>query len=121
MLWLSRRRGTAPNLTCIREDTQWIERESAMPKDGKYAVYARYATPWNPSRSFILDGASPGPDYDQLRFPCAGDYDHYDDKDTWAFEKLGPPLALKAGKHRFRMTYQDATLHVDYFVIVGAR
>ena len=109
-----------------RSDDHWLAWELTVPKNGRYLIYARYATPMEPTRSFILNGASPGPAYDHIHFPSTHGFGTSDNENTWAFKKLGPPLALKAGKHRFRMAYQvsaqditkNATLHVDYFVVV---
>jgi len=105
----------------FRSKHHWLEWEFSVPADGRYVIQARYATPEEATRSLTLDGSSPGAEYDAIRFPGTGGFGVSDDQDAWAVKALGPPLALKAGKHRFRMTYQGFTLHVDFFVIVRAR
>ena len=105
----------------FRSNHHWLEWEFAVPKDGKYVIAARYATPQDSTRRLTLDGASPRPEYDTIRFPSTGGFGADDHRDSWAVKDLGPPLGLKVGKHRFRMTYLTFTLHVDFFMIVGPR
>ena len=103
----------------FRSKDHWLEWEFSVPTDGKYVIYARYAAPQESTRSLTLNRASPGAEYDRIRFPGTGGFGVSDGKDTWAVKPLGPLLELRAGKHRFRMTYQGYTLHVDFFVIVA--
>jgi len=112
------------NGTCIthwfRSKHHWLEWEFTVPKDGRYTILARYAAPQESTRCLTLDGASPGPEYNTARFPATGGFGADDHQDTWAVKGLGPPLDLKAGKHRFRMTYQRNTMHVDFFIVADS-
>ena len=105
----------------FRSQHHWLEWEFSVPAAGTYVIHARYATPQEATRSLTLDGVSPGPEYDSIRFPGTDGFGVSDGKDTWAVKPLGPPLDLKAGTHRFRMSYQGFTLHMDFFVIVGKK
>lgn len=104
----------------FRSNQHWLEWEFTVPRDGKYVISARYAAPLESTRCLTLDGASPGPEYNTIHFPSTGGFGADDHRDTWAVKELGPPFDLKAGKHRFRMTYQACTLHVDFFVIADS-
>jgi len=94
----------------------WLEWEFETPSDGEYVIHARYATRLRDrSRSLTLDGASPGAAYEKISFPCTGGWSI--SEDNWAFKKLGPPIRLKSGKHRLRMTNLNSAVNVDYLVI----
>jgi len=97
----------------------WQEWELIVSRDGEYLIYARYTTNLRGrTRSLTIDGATPSPGYGKIRFPCTGGWSL--SEDNWAFRKLDPPLTLKAGKRRLRMTNLDSAVNVDYFVAVPA-
>ena len=99
---------------------QWLEWEFAAPADGEYVFYARYATRLDGrARRLTLDGASPGPEYEKIIFPCTGGWSV--SEDDWGFMKLGPPVRLKAGKHRLRMENLNSAVNLDYIIVTVPR
>ncbi len=98
----------------------WLEWEFEVPAEGEYVMYARYASGGeDPRRSLTIDGASPGPTYENIAFEPTGGY--CTQQDNWALKKLGPPVHLGAGKHRVRMTNLGDGLAMDYLVITKSR
>lgn len=103
-----------------RSTNHWLEWQFAVPADGRYEIFLRYTTRLEGRRrNLTIDGKSPGPAYDDILFEKTGGWAI--GQDTWAFRKLGPPVALTAGSHRLRMTCLNSAINVDCFVIARAK
>ena len=99
-----------------RDIGHWLEWTMQIPKAGRYVVFTRYATgSHDTQRDFRMDGQLPGEAYGRIAFPCTGGWSG--SPDVWAFRRLGPPLDLSAGEHRFRMSNLKDGLGVDYFIL----
>ena len=96
----------------------WLEWEVDLPVDGTYQVYARYATDGPASRrSLELDGKSPGPSFDDIRFEPTGGY--CTDADNWRLLPVGKVVRLAGGRHTLRMTNLAEGLALDYLALVA--
>ena len=69
--------------------------------------------------SLAPDGRVPAPAYKAIAFKPTGGY--CIGKDNWAIKKLGPPVELKAGEHRLRMTNLGDGLALDYLVVARVK
>jgi hypothetical protein len=98
----------------------WLEWTVAVPEEGDYAVWARYATKCeNTVRSMTVDGELPGEGYGELCFPCTGGF--CTAESNWAVRRLGDPIHLTAGEHTIRMTNLGEGLALDYLALVPVR
>ncbi len=95
----------------------WVEWTLSVPEDGRYLLYARYATgSRNTRRALTIDGESPDKAYDEIAFAHTGGYGRA--PDNWRAKKLGPPVTLRAGDHTVRMTNLGDGLALDYIALV---
>jgi len=102
----------------------WLEWEFQTPQAGKYALYARTATqePFS-LRSLTVDRKPPFPGAALLQFPGTGGWAR-EDPAQWVWTVLAgaedrPPLELKAGRHRLRLTtVGDRHVNVDLMALL---
>ncbi len=102
-----------------QDPDHWLEWTLPVAEDGRYLLYARYATgSENAARALTIDGASPGSEFAEIAFPRTGGYGTT--PDTWHTKRLGPPVMLSAGEHTLRMTNLGDGLALDYLALVPA-
>ena len=95
----------------------WLEWMLPVAEDGRYLLYARYATSGTQTRRALsIDGASPGAEFAEIAFARTGGYGTT--PDTWHTKRLGPPLELCAGEHTLRMTNLGDGLAMDYIALL---
>jgi hypothetical protein len=97
----------------------WIEWTLPVAEDGRYLLYARYATgSQSTRRSLTIDGQTPGEAWEEIAFAHTGGYGRAPDE--WRTRKLGPPVTLTEGEHTLRMTNLGDGLALDYIALVPA-
>ncbi len=102
-----------------QDPDHWLEWTLPVAEDGRYLLYARYATAGAETRrALTIDGTSPGSEFAEIAFPRTGGYGTT--PDTWHTRRLGPPLKLCAGEHTLRMTNLGDGLALDYIALVPA-
>jgi hypothetical protein len=97
----------------------WLQWTLQAPRDGRYTLYARYATgSENARRSLRIDGDAPAPSFEEIAFELTGGYGRAPGE--WRTKRLGPPVTLSEGKHTLRMTNLGDGLALDYIALVPA-
>jgi hypothetical protein len=102
----------------------WLEWRVSVPETGKYALYARTATQEEYSlRTLTLDRKPPFPAAALLSFPGTGGWAR-DDAAQWVWTLVAgadgrPPLELRAGERRLRLTtVGEKHVNVDVMVLI---
>lgn len=101
-----------------RNEGHWLEWSFTVPADGRYTFFARYAAA-DPGMIVALeiDGASPGPGFEEIACPRTGLAGEY--RSDWRWAPLGSSVALSAGEHTVRLTSLGGNPHLDALGIVA--
>lgn len=98
----------------------WLEWEIPVAVAGDYIIYLKYCSGSSeaPHRALLLDGASPGPAYDDMVLAPTGGFCTH--KDNWVFYAAGggQPVHLTAGTHRLRLVNRGGGVGLDYLLLV---